>query len=93
MKKIKNNLLKYPGGEIISKGLRDIRHGKYNSIESLAVFMASPRLNEFGFHIDENHFIYPHLLLYKKLQKKYANSAHEQYNAVMKRVAKFCNHY
>lgn len=93
MEKRKNNLLKFPGGEIISKGLKDIRHRKFDSIESLAVFTASPRLNEFGFHIDENHFNYPHLLLYKKLQKKYDDSAHEQYNALMARVAKFCNHY
>lgn len=85
--------MKYPGGEIISKGLNDIRHKKYNSVEALAVFTASTRLNEFGFHIDENHFVYPHLLLYKKLQKKFSNSAHAQYNALMTRVAKFCSHY
>lgn len=89
----KNKLLKYPGGEIISKGLNDIRHKKYDSIEALAVFTASPRLNDFGFRIDEDFFVYPHLLLYKKLQKKFSDNAHSQYNAVMSRVAKFCNHY
>jgi len=86
-------LEKYPGGEIIAKGLEDINHGRIKTIEALAVFTASPRLNELGFHIDEFIFQYPHLLLYKNLQKKYSDSAHEQYNALMSRVAKFCNHY
>ena len=89
----KNKLLKFPGGEIITKGLRDIKHRKFKSIEALAVFTASPRLNELGFHINENYFVYPHLLLYDKLKKRYFNSAHNQYNALMSRVAKFCNHY
>ena len=86
-------LKKYPGGEIIVKGLRDINQGRFKSIEALAVLTASPRLNELGFHIDEFVFAEPHLLLYAHLQKKYSDSAHEQYNALMLRVAKFCNHY
>ena len=86
-------LAKYPGGEIVIKGLNDIRRGRFKSIEALALFTASPRLNDLGFHINEDYFVYPHLLLYEKLKKKYFNSAHNQYNALMSRVAKFCNHY
>lgn len=89
----KKNLLKYPGGDIISKGLNDIRNKKLNTVEALAVFTASPRLKWMGFRINANKIVDPHLKLYKKLQEKYGNDAHLQYNAVMNRVAKFCNHY
>ena len=93
IRKRKNKLLKYPGGEIIRKGLSDIRNKKYDSVEALAVFTASPRLNDFGFRINENIFVYPHLILYKKLQFFFSDDAHAQYNNMMMRVAKFCNHY
>ena len=88
-----NKLLRYPGGEIISKGIDDIKHHKYKSVEALIVFMASPRLNSLGFKVDEKRFQFPHLLLYKLLQKKYADSAYSQYRALVYRTEKFCNHY
>lgn len=89
----KNSLLKFPGGEIIVKGLTDILHQKNKTIEALIVYMASPRLNDLGFHIDSNTFAYPHLLLYEKLRKKFNDSAYSQYRALLNRTAKFCNHY
>lgn len=89
----RKDLLKYPGGEIISKGLHDIRHKRFRTIEALAVLTAFPRLKWLGFRIGKKEKVESHLVLYKKLQTKYGNDAHAQYNAVMKRVAKFCNHY
>lgn len=90
---MRKQLDKFPGRTIISKGLSDIGHGNIRSIEALAIFTASPRLNGLGFRVSENVFSFPHLLLYEKLRKKHSNSAYAQYNALMRRVAKFCNHY
>jgi len=90
---LRDNLGNYPGGEIIVKGLNDIRHRHYRSIEALCVFIASPRLNNMGFSVNENFFRHPHLILYEKLKKIHFADAYSQYNALMKRVAKFCNHY
>ncbi|MEO8149736.1 MAG: hypothetical protein ABI723_19005 [Bacteroidia bacterium] len=88
-----DSLDKFPGGTIVSKGLRDISTGNFRSIEALSVFTASPRLNWLGFSLNENFFPFPHLLLYEKLKKKYSENGYAQYNALMSRVAKFCNHY
>ena len=94
MKKInKSELKKKPGGEIVEKGLIDISSGIFKSIEALALLIAAPRLNEFGFNINEKKFKNPNILLYEKLGKKYGNDAHFQYNALMARVNKFCNSY
>ena len=91
--KKKNNLLRFPGGEIINKGLNDILHHKNKTIEALVVFTASPRLNDLGFHIKVDTFAYPHLMLYAKLKKEFKDSAYSQYRAIMNRTAKFCNYY
>ena len=88
-----DELKKYPGGEIIVAGLNDINRGIYDSTEALALFIASPRLNEAGFGINENTVVNPNLLLYKLMCNKYGNEAHYQYNSFMARVAKFCNHF
>lgn len=91
--RIKPDLRKYPGGEIVEKGLKDLSRGIFKSIEALALLIASPRLNELGFKIQENKFKHPNLMLYKKLGAKYGNEAHFQYNAIMARVNKFCNSF
>ena len=93
LKRNEAKLLKFPGGEIIRKGLNDIRHHRYKSIEALAVFIASPRLNEMGFRVSENFFAEPHLLLYDRLTILDSGNAFSRYKSVMARVAKFCNHY
>lgn len=87
------DLKKYPGGTIILAGLKDIRKNKLTTIEALALFTSSPRLNGFGFKIDENIYQYPHLLLYEELKKKYFTEAYNQYNSLMRRISKFCNHF
>lgn len=84
---------KYPGGEIIAKGLKDIGKGIFNSIEALALLIASPRLNDLGFDIPNEKYKEPNILLYKKLGKKFGNDAHYQYNSMMQRVNKFCNSF
>lgn len=89
----KKTILKIQGGEIISKGLYGIQRKLYRNVEALSLLTASPRLNEIGFNIEVDLFAYPHLLLYKKLQKKFDNNAHLQYNAIMQRVLKFCNQF
>src|SRR5438128_2419851 len=91
---IKKRLLEFPGGEIIVKGLTDVHSRKYRSIEALSLFTAAPRLNELGLYFRvpaSKEFHEPHLMLYHLLQRKYHDRAFEQYNSLMKRLAKFCN--
>ena len=92
-KKNKTDIKKFPGGEIVEKGLKDLARGICKSIEALAVLIAAPRLKDFGFEIQDTKIKNPNLLLYKKLGAKYGNDAHFQYNAIMSRVNKFCNSY
>lgn len=89
----KNELKRYPGGEIVEKGLSDISKGVFKSIEALAVFIALPRLNDLGFSIKRKGIENPNLVLYEKLCSAYGEDAHYRYNAIMSRINKFCNNF
>jgi hypothetical protein len=87
----KEELLKYPGGEIVVKGLNDINKNK-ETIESLLLCSASVRLNELGFKI-QSQVEEPYLVLYKKLAQLYGSEAHYKYNSLMQRLNKFLQHF
>ena len=80
-----------PGVEFIKKGLKDLKM-KEETIESLLVSIASPRLIRLGFKIIDP---YPDAenKLYRRLEKINPNNAHSQYNALIRRIVSFSRAY
>lgn len=76
-----------PGAELIDRGLRDLENG-VESVESLLVSIAAPRLRALGLAvampIDE-----PELRLYRRLAAEHGAGAHSRYNALLRRVVSY----
>lgn len=83
-----------PGWELVGSGLKDIALGKYDTVNALLVFMASPRLRFFGFNIPNYPVNIPtekiNQQLYQLLEKN-TSDAYSQYNALRRRVVSFCS--
>ncbi|HLF64717.1 MAG TPA: hypothetical protein VI603_13225 [Saprospiraceae bacterium] len=82
-----------PGWELVRKGLDDLRQGDTDTIEAILVMMAMPRLRPHTEILLIPAFPSPdrplNIALYKKLED-FGNSAHARYNALRRRVLKFC---
>lgn len=76
-----------PGAELISQGLEDLERGT-ESIEALLVSIAAPRLRSLGYSMGEG-FPEPELGLYRLLAERYGDTAHSQYNALIRRIVSF----
>ena len=76
-----------PGAELIEQGLSDLMAGK-ETIESLLVAIAAPRLRTLGYDVPAN-VGDPDLRLYHMLVPLYGDGAHSQYNALRRRVVSF----
>lgn len=76
-----------PGSELIGKGLDDIAAGA-ETIESLLVAIAAPRLRTLGYAVPAS-FEQPELRLYELLATRYGDGAHNRYNALIRRVVSF----
>jgi len=78
-----------PGAEIVEQGLLDLRGGR-ETIPSLLVAIASPRLRRLGFPIaDEALPPCPEHRLYELLARSGPDSAHSRYNALLRRLVRF----
>ena len=78
-----------PGFDLIAKGMDDLAQGLSESGEALLVAIGSPRLKELGFELP---YVFPKLPehdLYFLLGEKFGNSAHSQYNALIRRLVSF----
>ena len=76
-----------PGSELIGKGLDDIAAGA-ETIESLLVAIAAPRLRALGYSVSVSPD-QPELRLYKLLATQHGDGAHNRYNALIRRMVSF----
>lgn len=78
---------RYPGGDLIERGLIDLKNG-LESVDSLLVSVGAPRLRRLGFHIEQP-FPSPEHRLYRLLSEEAPDSAHSRYNALIRRLVSF----
>jgi len=77
-----------PGSDLIKQGLRDLAAGT-ESIESL-VQIGAPRLRRIGFDVpDDDNPEFPEDRLYAKLAEEDSDTAHERYNAWIRKLVSF----
>jgi len=89
-----SNLARFPGGELVAKGLQDLAR-QLCSEEALLVSIAAPKLLLLGFQVPELTGVrapYEHAL-YEKLEGRLPHGAHSAYNALISRMVSFANCY
>jgi len=79
-----------PGGEVIDAGLDALAAGE-ESIESLAVSLAAPRLRREGVPLPDCVIPDADLRLYRLLEDTSGDLAHAQYLAYLRQVASFAD--
>ena len=79
--------LDLPGGELVDRGIADLRAGR-ESEASLLVAMASPRLRALGFAVPDGDADDPAHRLYALLAQT-DPSPHSRYNALVGRITSF----
>ena len=79
-----------PGGELVDAGLEALAAGE-DSIESLVVSLAAPRLRREGIPLPEQVIPDAELRLYRLLERKWGELAHARYLAYLRRVASFAD--
>ena len=79
---------KFPGGELIRRGLDDLAEAR-ESAEGLLVLIGAPRLRRLGLHIPEVRGIPPEHRLYDLLMRSDPDAAHSRYNALIRRLVRF----
>lgn len=75
-----------PGGDLVSRGLEDLRAGKL-SAEALLVAIGGPRLRRLGIPVPDVDA--PEHRLYDLLAERDSDAAHSQYNALIRRLVSF----
>ena len=78
---------RFPGGDLVTKGLRDLEHSR-ETVEAFLVSIAAPRLRDAGLAVprvlpDAEH------RLYERLAQTDVDSAHSRYNALLRRLTSF----
>jgi hypothetical protein len=76
-----------PGGELVGKGLADLARNA-ETIESLLVSIGSPRLRALGVSLGPA-FDNPEHRLYALLGRDHGDSAHGQYNALVRLLVSY----
>jgi hypothetical protein len=76
-----------PGHELVSEGMGDLVAGR-ESVSSLLVAMAAPRLRALGFDVPEGGGERPSHRLYELLSEA-EQGAHSRYNALVARIVSF----
>ena len=76
-----------PGGDLVEKGLADLRCG-VASIEALLVSIGAPRLSRAGVRVPEP-VPFAERRLYERLHSEDPDSAHSRYNALVRRLVSF----
>jgi len=79
-----------PGGETIDAGLAALAAGE-ESIESLLVSFAAPRLRREGVPLPHNLFMDADLRLYRRLEQTGGKLAHARYLAYLRQAASFAD--
>lgn len=76
-----------PGEDLVDAGIRDLARGA-ESVESLLVSLAAPRLNTLGIHVP-NPLADPEVRLYRLLSAMHGDAAHGRYNALVRRMVSY----
>ncbi len=77
-----------PGGDLIARGLDDLRAGR-ESAKALLVAIGAPRLRSLGLHVPDLPGDPPEHRLYQLLARGDPDSAHARYNALIRRLVSF----
>lgn len=87
------DLSPYPGGDMVAKGLDDLKNGVCSE-DALLVLVASPRLIALGFEIPTlDTRGSPEHALYAEIVSRRPIGAHAAYNALIQKVVSFANSY
>lgn len=78
----------YPGHELVSAGLADLAAGR-ESVSSLLVAMAAPRLRTLGYDVPYGGGDRPSHRLYELLADDGRRDAHSRYNALVGLMVSF----
>ena len=78
----------FPGHELVEQGIDDLCDG-VESVPSLLVSIAAPRLRRLGFAIPARLIPSPELRLYRRLWHSDPDGAHSRYNALLRRLVSF----
>lgn len=76
-----------PGTDLVDTGLDDLSH-RTESVESLLVSIGAPRLRQLGIDVPSP-FAQPEHRLYELLSRSRGDTAHSQYNALIRRLVSF----
>jgi hypothetical protein len=79
-----------PGGEIMDTGLMDLATGE-ETMESLLVSLAAPRLRREGVPLPPNVFADADERLYRLLERRDAEMGHSRYLACLRQAASFAD--
>lgn len=79
-----------PGGELIDAGLADLAAGE-ETVESLLVSAAAPRLRREGVPVPLGDFPDPESRLYRLLERREGDLAHARYLAHLRQAASFAD--
>lgn len=79
-----------PGGETIDAGLLSLARGE-ESVESLLVSLAAPRLRREGVPLPCDTIATPEMRLYRLLERRDGALAHARYLACLRQVESFAN--
>lgn len=76
-----------PGHDLVDAGVRDLTRG-VESVESLLVSLAAPRLRALGVDVPTP-LADPEMRLYRLLAKRHGDAAHARYNALVRRIVSY----
>ncbi len=76
-----------PGGDLVERGLEDLRRRR-ESADALLVSVGAPRLRRLGLDVSEP-FPSPEHRLYKLLGEEKGLGAHSAYNSLIRRLVSF----
>jgi hypothetical protein len=79
-----------PGGEEMDRGITDLAWGR-ESVESLVVSLAAPRLQREGVPLPREFHADPENRLYRRLEQESAELAHARYLAHLQQAASFAD--
>lgn len=81
------DLTALPGGDLVTRGLEDLRAGK-RTVESLLCQIGGPRLRACGLEVPQPTES-PERALYDLLALEDSDTAHGRYNALVRRLVSF----
>jgi hypothetical protein len=77
----------YPGGELVSAGLEDLRRGEV-TVNALLVSIGASRLRHAGVAVPAV-IANANERLYELLEREYGDGAHSRYNSLIRRLVSF----